>query len=104
MSFAFIPNVRLVRILAIGSPLWLLGVLFPAGWMPAAGMLGLLAALCWREAMRSPRASDLTFCRVLPRKFSLGEESSITLVITSRAKIPLRLRIRDELPEALSLK
>ncbi len=104
MTLTFVPNVRFVRILALASPLWLLAVLFPGGWIPAVGMLGLLFVLCWREAMGFPHTSELTFCRVFPPRFSLGEERVITLVITSRARVPLRLRIRDGLPEALSLK
>ena len=97
------PTLRLIRLLVIGAPLWLLALLVPAGWLPAVLYLLLLGALCWRDIQSSPRPSQLTARRELPPRFCLDAEHPIKLVLTNLSTGAIQALVRDELPEALEL-
>ena len=95
---------RLIRLLVLGAPLWLLGLLFPMGWLAGVLYLGLVAALCWRDARTIPPASSLRAVRQLPPRFGLDIEHSVKLVLSNLSARPLDVAVRDELPDALEAK
>ena len=41
-----VPRLRLVQLVALGAPLWLISLAFPAGWAVGASYLVILAIIC----------------------------------------------------------
>jgi uncharacterized protein (DUF58 family) len=100
---SLIPSLRLIRIVAVSAPLWLLAVVVPGGWLAAVGFLLLLVALCARDVGSAPRAGQLRAFRQLPRRFSHGEECSVELILVNDSPSRVRVFVRDEVPDALEL-
>jgi uncharacterized protein (DUF58 family) len=98
-----VPTLRLIRLVAAGSPLWLLEVLVPGGSLTAVIYLCLLTALCWRDFRTAPKAYELAARRVLPPRFSLDAEHSVKLIITNDSVRAVEVLVRDELPNAFEL-
>ena len=96
---SLLPTLRLIRLLVLGAPLWLLALLFPGGWL--AGMLyfALIIVLSWRDAGTIPPTAQLRATRQLPPRFALDVEHSVTLVLTNLSARALQAAVRDELPE-----
>ena len=90
---------HLLRLIALGAPLWLFALLLPGGWLAGLAYFVLLAALCWRDVTTIPRASELRARRQLPPRFALDVDHSVTLVLTNRTALALLASVRDELPE-----
>ncbi|HNQ88863.1 MAG TPA: DUF58 domain-containing protein [Verrucomicrobiota bacterium] len=97
----FLPSLRLIRLLAVSAPLWLLSAMIPGGWLVPTAFLALLGLLCWREARTGPGAGNLVLHRRLPPRLSHGEEQQVEIELLNRSGQPLRLVLRDEVPEAL---
>jgi uncharacterized protein (DUF58 family) len=97
--YSFLPTLRLIRLLVYGAPLWLLALLFPGGWMVAALYLVLILALAWRDAASIPGAAALRASRRLPPRFALDVEHPVTLILANLSPAPVRLTVRDELPQ-----
>src|SRR6185295_12955867 len=95
-----VPTRRLVRWIALGSPLWLIALATPAGWGVAAAYLLVLASICVMDYFAVPNASAFQVQRELGR-FSLGAVTDVRIQIACRSKRLLRLSMRDELPPAL---
>jgi len=93
-----LPTLRLIRLLAIGAPLWLLAAALPGGWIAGAGYLVLLAVLCIRDYRSLPRPSEIAARRELPPRFSLDAEHQVKLVLSNRSGRPIAISVRDELP------
>jgi len=83
----------------LGAPLWLLALLFPAGWIAALFYLFFLAALCWRDAGTIPPAGKIIAERRLPARFALDVEQSVELAIKNLAAREIEIAVRDEAPE-----
>jgi len=86
-----------------GSPLWLLAVAAPGGWIAGVLYLLLLAALCLRGYRALPRPSELTARRHLPPRFSLDAEHPVRLVLNNHSNQPVHVIVRDELPDVFDL-
>ncbi len=93
-----IPTPRLIRLIALGAPLWLTQLLIPAGWLAPLGYLAALAVLVLRDWLAALRRRDLTAARDLPNRFSYEDEQRIALVLTNRSHRRGRLAVVDELP------
>jgi len=89
----------LIRLLALGAPLWLLAVIVPAGWLAGVLYCLLLAALTWRDLATIPRISQLSARRQLPPRFALDVEHSIRLILHNRSALRVQASLRDELPD-----
>jgi uncharacterized protein (DUF58 family) len=89
----------LIRLLALGAPLWLIALILPGGWLAGVLYVLLLAALMWRDAGTIPRSSQLSARRQLPPRFALDVEHSIKLILTNRSALQVRALLRDELPD-----
>ena len=74
---ALLPTLRLLYLLLLGAPLWLLALLFPAGWLIGLFYLLLMIALCWRDAGTIPPAAKLIAERRLPPRFALDVEQAV---------------------------
>lgn len=98
---SFLPTVRLIRLLALGAPLWLLTLVLPGGWIVGVLYLLLLGELCRRDAGTIPPAGDLGAERRLPARFAFDVEHSVLLVLRNRSSRPVHAAVRDELPDAL---
>ncbi len=92
---------RLIRLLVLGAPLWLLALFLPAGWLVGLLYFALLAILCWRDARTIPAAAQLGAARRLPPRFALDVEQPITLVLANHSERPVQAAVRDELPDAV---
>ena len=99
-----LPTLRLLRLLVLGAPLWLLALLFPAGALAGWFYLALLIALCWRDAGTLPAAAKLIAQRSLPSRFILDVEQTIELVVNNHAPRPLEMTLRDEAPETFEVR
>ena len=95
-----VPTVRLVRFIALGSPLWLLWIVFPMGWLGGTLYLGFLALVCVNDYRSVPGSTGFELRRQYGR-FSLGAVSSIRVVLTNNSKKLLHVAAKDELPTAL---
>lgn len=95
-----VPTVRLVRFIVLGSPVWLLWIAFPLGWLGGVLYLSALAAACARDYLSVPNAGSFEVRRQYGR-FSLGATTSIHVVLTNNSKRPLHIAAKDELPSAL---
>jgi uncharacterized protein (DUF58 family) len=89
----------LIRLLALGAPLWLLAIIVPAGWLAGVLYCLLLAALTWRDLATIPRRSQLSARRQLPSRFALDVEHSIRLILHNRSALRMQASLRDELPD-----
>ena len=88
-----------MRLLVLGAPLWLLALLFPAGWLAGLGYFVFVSVLCWRDAATLPAYAGLRALRQLPPRFALDAEHAITLVLTNLSTRPIDATVRDELPD-----
>jgi len=96
-----IATTRLVRFIALGSPLWLLSIVFPgAGWVTAATYLVMLAAVCIVDYRSVSDATVVEIERELGR-FSLGIATDVRMRVRNRSKRFLQISARDELPAGL---
>ena len=89
----------MIRLLALGAPLWLLAVIVPAGWLAGVLYCLLLAALTWRDLGTLPRRSQLSAQRQLPPRFALDVQHSIKLILHNRSALRVQVSLRDELPD-----
>jgi uncharacterized protein (DUF58 family) len=99
-ALSLLPTLKLIRLIALGVPLWLIALLLPAGWLAGLAYLVLLTALCWRDVNTIPGASELSARRELPPRFALGVDQSLTLVLLNRTALALLAWVRDEVPES----
>lgn len=97
---SLMPTLRLIRLVALGAPLWLMALFIPAGWLAGLFYLVLLAALGWRDAATIPRSSQLTAQRELPPRFALGVDHSVKLILRNQTSRPVTALVRDEIPES----
>lgn len=95
----FLPTLRLIRLIALGAPLWLLALFLPGGWLAGVFYLMLLAALCWRDARSMPAAAEFSAHRRLPPRFAFDVEQLVSLVLTNRSTQAVQVIGRDELPQ-----
>ena len=93
---------RLIRLIVLGAPLWLLALIFPGGWVVGLSYFLILAVLCWRDAATIPPNSRLRALRQLPPRFAFDVEHSITLVLTNLSARPIKAAVRDELPDVFA--
>ena len=100
-AISFLPTLRLIRLLVLGAPLWLLALFLPAGWLVGLLYFALLAVLCWRDGRTIPAAAQLSAARRLPPRFALDVEQPITLVLANHFERPVQAAVRDELPDAV---
>lgn len=100
-ALPFVPTLRLIRLIVLGAPLWLLALFLPAGWLVGVLYLLLLGELCRRDCKTMPLAAQLGAERRLPARFAFDVEHSINLVLANRSNRPVHAAVRDELPEAL---
>jgi len=94
------PTVRLVQFIALGSPLWLLGIAFPMGWLAGTLYMGFLIVVCVKDYRSVPDAASFEVRRQYGR-FSLGAVNSIRIVLINHSKRVLHVVAKDELPTGL---
>jgi uncharacterized protein (DUF58 family) len=95
-----VPTTRLVRFIALGSPVWLLWLVFPAGWTAGLVYLLLLAVACVADYRSTPDASALEINREFGR-FSLGSITDVRVILRNQSKTFVHVSARDELPAGL---
>src|SRR5437763_801736 len=95
-----IPTVRLIRWIALGSPLWLISLAIPMGWLVGTVYLLVLASVSVMDYLAVPNAATFDAKRSFGR-FSLGAITDVHIVVTNPTKRPLRISMRDELPAGL---
>jgi uncharacterized protein (DUF58 family) len=95
-----VPTVRLVRWIAIGSPLWLLALATPAGWIAGAAYMLVLTSLCVMDYFSVPGTGGFEIQRSIGR-LSLGAVTDVHIQLTNLSTRDLIVSMRDELPPAL---
>jgi uncharacterized protein (DUF58 family) len=96
---SLLPTLRLIRLLVLGAPLWLLALILPAGWLAGLLYFILIIALSWRDAATIPPGAKFRAGRQLPPRFALDADHSVTLILSNLSASPVRISVRDELPE-----
>ncbi|HEY7217969.1 MAG TPA: DUF58 domain-containing protein [Candidatus Binatia bacterium] len=99
-----IPSLRLIRLVALGAPLWLLALFIPAGWLAGLFYLALSAALCWRDCRTIPEPAQISARRELPHRFALGVDHTVELILRNRTALPIVALVRDELSDSFELR
>ena len=94
------PEPRLALVIAVLSPLWLIPG--ETGRVVAVGalVLALLAAIA--DALTLPGAADLTVERSMPTSIGIGDRAAGEYTIRSRWRLPLWVRLTDDLPTGVT--
>ena len=96
------PSVKLLRLLALGAPLWFMVALFPPlVILPLAWMGGLIGAALVDYRSR-PKPDGLSVERELPSRISYDEESVVQLRFGNRGTGDVQVVLRDEVPDPLN--
>jgi len=96
-----VATTRLVRLIALGSPLWLLSFVSPSvGWLAGTAYLLTLGVICFADYRATPDGAALEIARDFGR-FSLGTATEVQMRVANRSKRSLQIVARDELPAAL---
>lgn len=96
------PARRLLKLLAWGAPLWWLAARWPGLWAPGMAYLVSLGWLALRETRQAPPSGSLTVSRELPARLCYDEEGWVRLHLHNRWDRPVRLTLRDEVPDSLA--
>ncbi len=96
-----VPTPRMILWLAVGAPLWLLGLAVPGGWLAAAAFLAGVVMLALLQYLRLPAPHSISVARQLPSRFNLEAVSEIVWSIDNRGPRTLEVRLIDTFPEAL---
>src|SRR5688572_13362313 len=94
------PTIRLVQFIVLGSPLWLLWIAFPMGWLAGTVYMGFLTIVCVKDYRSVPGAENFEVRRQYGR-FSLGAVSSVRIVLINHSRHMLHVAAKDELPAGL---
>ncbi len=96
-----VPTIRLIRFIALGSPLWLLSFVSPAaGLLAGTAYILILAAVCVVDYRSMPDVDAIEVERDFGR-FSLGSATEVRVVLRNRSKQVLHITARDELTAGL---
>jgi uncharacterized protein (DUF58 family) len=95
-----VPTVRLVRWIALGSPLWLLALATPVGWIAGVAYMLLLISICIMDYFSVPGVAGFEIQRTIGR-LSLGAVTDVHIQLTNHSGRDLIVSMRDELPPAL---
>ncbi len=96
-----LPTSRMIRLIAIGSPLWLAWALVSIGWIAPVLYLLLLALVALSEAFLLPPKSRFSLERSLPRRFSFDASSRVRLRLANHSERRLNFELLDSPPDAL---
>lgn len=94
-----IPTLRLYLLLLPGAALVAGVTLAPLMIWIAVGYLAVIATLAFADYLLTDRPAALEVARIHDSRLSLGASNPVTIRITSRARRPLTLQIRDEHPD-----
>lgn len=99
---AFVPTVRLAVVIALLSPVWLLGGAAHGAAIVATTLL-LIVIVAVVDALSTPAPWQVVVQRELPEQIGLGDRIEGAYQITSRARRTLTIRIFDRFPRSLSV-
>jgi uncharacterized protein (DUF58 family) len=95
-----VPEPRLALVIAILAPLWLVpGAL---GDEIALGALAVVAIAVVADALTLPAGGDLSVERLTPQTIGIGDRATAEYVVSSGWGRPLRVRLADDLPPAVT--
>ena len=97
-----VPTPKLVRLIALGAPLWLVSLGIGRGWLVGVGYLVLLGLISMRDYGGVPDSAQFHLERSFPR-LSLGARASVEVRFVNHFSRPVRVSMRDELPAGLEL-
>ncbi len=84
----------------LGAALWIAAALVPSWRVLVALYDVILIVLAIVDAVLSPRPRDFDLEREFEPKMNLGAPNEITLRVRNRARLPVSLTLRDEVPES----
>lgn len=97
----FVPTARLVALAAIPTALALAAAFLPGLLAPMFAADALLLVVALGDAAWGRRPL-VTITRDRPRVLSVGRDNPVVIELTSRARRPLRVQVKDDLPDGLS--
>ena len=100
---SLLPSSRLLLFFALGASGWVV-----AAFLPAFGLLtllfdGALLLLALVDLALSPKPGDFDLEREFNAKMNLGAPNDVTIRVKSRAKLPVSLTVRDEVPSSFAV-
>lgn len=100
---SLLPAPRLLTYLALGALLWILAALLPAFRLVALVYDVGLIVMALVDLMMSPRPDEIEIERTFEPKMNLGARNEVSIRVRNRAKMPIVLTVRDEVPTAFSV-
>ena len=94
------PEPRLALIIALLAPAWLLPG--AAGRITVIAILAAITLAIVADAIALPARSDIVVERTMPPSIGIGDREQGEYVVRSRWGIPLRARLEDDLPVAIT--
>ena len=102
LRWTLLPQRQLLIALAAGAALIALTTLDGLLWIAVGVYHAVLLVLIVIDALRLPRARDLTATRQTPRPFSLGAKEEVRVLVSGRRAAGLPARVADHVPLDLS--
>jgi uncharacterized protein (DUF58 family) len=98
-----LPSSRLLGYAAVGSIGWVVAAFLPAFALLTALFDVALIAVALLDFALSAHPRDFDLEREFDPKMNLGAPNNVTLRVKSRAKLPVRITLRDETPESFAI-
>ena len=98
-----LPSSRLLLFFALGASGWVVAAFLPAFGLLTALFDGALLLLALVDLIMSPKPRDFDLEREFNAKMNLGAPNDVTIRVKSRAKLPVSLTVRDEVPASFAV-
>jgi uncharacterized protein (DUF58 family) len=95
-----VPSRRLLAALAAGTVASLAVLVFPGAWLLLVAFDLLVAAAALLDLLMTPWPGVLDAVRTTPDRIPVLGTAAVTILVRSRASVPLRIRLRDMVPES----
>jgi uncharacterized protein (DUF58 family) len=96
-----LPSRRLLDWAAVAAGVSLAVVAFPDAWLALLTVDVVLAGAALLDWLLTPRPGRLDVVRLAPDRLSALDRQTVVLLVRNRSGVPLRVRLRDTVPDAL---
>ena len=98
-----LPSSRLLVFFGLASIGWVVAAFLPAFILLTLILDFALLMVAALDLALSPKPRDFDLERTFDEKMNLGAPNSVTLRVKSRAKLPVQITVRDEVPESFAI-
>jgi uncharacterized protein (DUF58 family) len=97
-----LPSRRLLAAVGMATIASFAVIAFPGAWLALAAVDAALLAILLIDLLVTPAPRCLDALRIAPERWSVQAAQPVTLVVRSSAGVPLRLCLRDTIPETFA--